>query len=343
MTKTKIRIVSTGSYLPPNVVTNDDLSSILETNDEWIRSRTGITQRHIASASQKTSDLATAALQNALSKANLEGDDLDAIILTTTTPDLIFPTTAIRVQHNIGMKKGFAFDIQTVCSGFVYAIYTAEKFLRSGDVKRVAVVGAEIMSRILNWDDRSTCVLFGDGAGAIILESYESQDDESDIIDVMLSSDPSLQEALYAQDNSFLHKNKSLEKILKFMQSEGISHEDKFGICMNGAAVFKNAVEGMTNMSLKILEKNKIPLGAVQWLLLHQANMRITKSVAERLQIPDNRVMESISECANTSVATIPISLDKYVRNNPELKRGDLILMATAGAGMTFSSCLLRW
>jgi 3-oxoacyl-[acyl-carrier-protein] synthase-3 len=340
----KIRIASTGSYLPPNIVTNDDLSGILETNDEWIRTRTGITQRHIAGVAQTTADLATEALQNALSAANLQGDDLDAIILTTTTPDMIFPTTAIKVQHNVGMKHGFAFDMQTVCSGFIYALYTAEKFLRSGDVRRVAVVGAEIMSRILNWNDRATCVLFGDGAGAIILESYESNDDNaSDIIDVMLLSDPSFQDALYARDNNAIYKNKTLEKIQPFIKFDPQLQSDTFGVCMNGAAVFKNAIEGMTNMSLKILDRNNIQLNDVKWLLLHQANMRITKSVAERLQIPSNRVMESISECANTSVATIPISLDKYVRNNPELKRGDLILAATAGAGMTFSSCLFKF
>ena len=266
----KIKIVGTGAYLPPNIVTNDDLSSILETSDDWIRTRTGITQRHIAGASQTTADLATEALQNALSAANLHGNDLDAIILTTTTPDLIFPTTAIRVQHNVGMKHGFAFDMQTVCSGFVYALYTAEKFLRSGDVKRVAVVGAEIMSRILNWNDRSTCVLFGDGAGAVILESYEGGDDSSsDIIDVMLLSDPSFQEALYAKDNTSIYKNKSLEKIQQLIKFDSQPQHDTFGICMNGAAVFKNAIEGMTNMSLKILERNNIPLSDVQWLLLH--------------------------------------------------------------------------
>ena len=341
MQNIKIKIVGTGSYLPPNVVTNDDLSTFLDTTDEWIKTRTGISQRHIANTSETTTSLATAALQNALSMANLNGKDLDAIIVTTTTPDLIFPSTAIRVQYNIGMEKGFAFDIQTVCSGFVYAIYTAEKFLRSGDVKRVAVVGSEMMSRILNWDDRSTCMLFGDGAGAIILESSPHG---SDIIDIMLSSDPSLQGALYATDSNCIDKNKSLSRITKFMQSEDIiNNTEEFGVHMNGSAVFKHAIDGMSEMSFKILAKNNISIKDVKWLLLHQANMRITKSVAEKLQIPENRVMHSIAECANTSVATIPITLDKYVRNNPELQRGDIILMATAGAGMTFSSGLIRW
>ncbi len=344
MNKIKIKVVGTGSYLPPNIVTNEQLSSVIETNDEWIKTRTGISQRHIAGPDENTSDLATKALQDALSHANLTGSDLDAIIVTTTTPDLIFPSVGVKVQQNVGMQNGFAFDIQTVCSGFVYATYTAEKFLRSGDVKRVAVVGAETMSRILNWNDRSTCVLFGDGAGAVILESYESDDPAgSDIIDVMLATNPSLQDALYACDNNFMTKNSSMDKIAKFLQSKRESSPQEFGIHMNGAAVYKNAVEGMTDISLKILERNKMSLSDVKWLLLHQANMRITKSIAERLQIAGNRVMESISECANTSVATIPISLDKYVKNNPELQRGDMILMATAGAGMTFSSALLRW
>lgn len=343
MNRIKIKVIGTGSYLPPNVVTNDDLSSILETNDEWIKSRTGISQRHIASSSQTTTELATNALKNALDMAGLKGDDLDAIIVTTTTPDLIFPSTAVRVQDNVGMTNGFAFDISTVCSGFVYAIYTAEKFLRSGDVKRVAVIGSETMSRIVNWHDRSTCVLFGDGAGAIIFEGYSAEkSDGSDIIDVMLMSDPSLQKALYALDEHYLQKNPSLEKLSNFIRLDP-PVEDSFGVHMNGSAVFKNAVMGMSDMSLKILARNNLSPQDVQWLLLHQANQRITQAVAERLQIPENKAMQSIEDCANTSVATVPVSLDKYVKNKTSLCRGDIILIATAGAGMTFSSCLLRW
>jgi 3-oxoacyl-[acyl-carrier-protein] synthase-3 len=200
------------------------------------------------------------------------------------------------------------------------------------------------MSRILNWDDRSTCVLFGDGAGAVILEGYKSDiSGDSDIIDIMLLSDSSLQSALFAVDKHYLNKNHTLEKISHFIQPISESKNDNFGVCMNGGAVYKNAVTGMTNMCLKILERNKMQLEDVDWLLLHQANQRITHAIAERLKIPLNRVMESIEECANTSVASIPISLDKYTRHNHELKRGDVILMATAGAGMTFSSCILRW
>ena len=344
MDKIKIRVIGTGSYLPPTVVTNDDLSTVMDTNHEWIKSRTGISQRHIASGDDTTSGLATKALQNALDMANLNANDLDAIIVTTTTPDLIFPSTAVQVQYNLGLNSGFAFDINTVCSGFVYATSTGEKMIRSGDVTRVAVVGSEIMSRILNWDDRSTCVLFGDGAGAMILEGYKSGiSDDSDIIDVMLKSDANLKDALFAVDKHYSHKNNTLEKIAKFIQPMRESKDHNFGVCMNGGAVYKNAVSGMTDMCLKILERNKIQLEDVDWLLLHQANQRITHAIAERLKIPVNRVIESIEECANTSVGTIPISLDKYVRNNPELKRGDIILMATAGAGMTFSSAILRW
>lgn len=344
MSKIKVRIVGTGSYLPPGVVTNDDLSTIIDTNHEWIKTRTGISQRHIASAKETTSGLATNALRHALDMANLSPNDLDAIIVTTTTPDLIFPSTAVQVQHNLGMNRGFAFDINTVCSGFIYAIYAIEKMLRSGDLTRVAVVGSEIMSRILNWDDRTTCVLFGDGAGAAILEGYKSDfSNDSDVLDVMLMSDPSLQQALFAVDEHYLNKNRTLGKIAKFIQPIDVSQNDNFGVCMNGAAVYKNAVAGMTDMCLKILARNKMQLEDVDWLLLHQANQRITHAIAERLKIPQDRIIESIEECANTSVATIPISLDKYVRHNPELKRGDIILMATAGAGMTFSSCILRW
>lgn len=344
MTRIKVKIVGTGSHLPSIVVTNDELSTVIDTNHEWIKSRTGISQRHIAGHNDTTSGLATKALQNALDMANLNANDLDAIIVSTTTSDLIFPSTAVQVQHNLGMNRGFAFDINTVCSGFVYATYTGEKILRSGDATRVAVVGSEIMSRILNWEDRSTCVLFGDGAGAVILEGYKSDVlDDSDIIDMTLMSDASLNNALFAADKHYLYKNHTLKTIAKFIQPISESTDNNFGVCMNGGAVYKNAVTGMTEMSLKILERNRIQPEDVDWLLIHQANQRITHAIAERLQIPLNRVMESIEECANTSVATIPISLDKSVRNNPELKRGDIILMATAGAGMTFSSAILRW
>ncbi len=344
MSKIKVKVLGTGSYLPPTVVTNDDLGTVIDTNHEWIKSRTGISQRHIAGNNDTTSGLATNALQNALEMANLNANDLDAIIVTTTTPDLIFPSTAVQVQYNLGMNHGFAFDISTVCSGFIYATYAVEKMLRSGNITRVAVVGSEIMSRILNWEDRSTCVLFGDGAGAVILEGYKSDiSGDSDILDIILTSDPSLQNALFAIDKNYLNKNHTLEKIKKFIQPMSESKNDNFGVFMNGGAVYKNAVAGMTDACLKILEKNSMQLEDVDWLLLHQANQRITHAVADRLKIPLNRVMESIEECANTSVSTIPITLDKHVRHNLKLKRGDIILMATAGAGMTFSSAILRW
>ena len=342
MTKIKIKIIGTGSYLPSKIVTNGDLSAILETDDEWISSRTGIKQRHIASPTENTSDLATHALKNALAMCNLEGNDLDAIIVITTTPDMIFPSTAIKVQYNVGMLKGFAFDMQTVCSGFVYGLYVAEKFLRTNAVKRVAIVGAEIMSRIVNWNDRSTCILFGDGAGAVILEAHQTTN-ASDILDVMLASDPSLQDALYARDTNVRLKNTSLNRLSHLIGDFISPNEEDFGIKMNGAAVFKNAVDGMVRMSLEVLERNNITHNDINWLLIHQANMRITHAVAEKLQIPLSKVMESITDCANTSVATIPIGLDKYVRNNPQLQRGDLLLVATAGAGMTFSSAIIRF
>lgn len=346
MNKYKIKVVGTGSYLPPNIVTNDDLGTIFETNDEWIKTRTGISQRHIANPDQTTTELGTKSLNKALEMANLNADDLDVIIVATTTPDLIFPSTAIQIQHNIGMRHGFGFDINTVCSGFIYATYIAQKFLQSGDVKRVAVVGTEIMSRILNWEDRTTAVLFGDGAGAVIFEAYQSTNQsDSDIIDIALMSNALLKDSLYAIDKSYFNKNHTLRHIEKFIQPQVSSvHDMKFGVCMDGSAVFKHAVSGMSDMSIKLLEKNHLQSQDVDWLLLHQANMRITSSVAEKLKIDENKVMESISTCANTAVATIPITLDKYVRDKSfNLQHGDIILMATAGAGMTFSSCLLRW
>ncbi len=350
MQKTKIRIIGTGSYLPHNIVTNNDLSAILDTSNEWIYERTGILQRHIAASNQSTADLATAALQNAIMTAGV--DKIDAIILATSTPDLIWPATAIQVQQNIGMYHGFAFDVQAVCGGFLYGLYIAEKILCSENistygkinpVRRIAVIGADVTSRILDWNDRSTCILFGDGAGAVILEAYEDDIQKSDIIDIKLFSDPRLKSSLYA---TRYHDRKNMQNITRFITDEQQDNVDT-GVFMNGKVVFKNAVEQMARMSQEILERNSIAVKDVNWVLPHQANIRIINAVAERLSVPNDIVMTSIAECANPVAATIPITLDKYVRfgdkNGKKVQHGDLLLLTAAGAGMTFGSGLLYW
>jgi 3-oxoacyl-[acyl-carrier-protein] synthase-3 len=335
----KIKIASTGSYLPKMVLSNSELSKIVDTTDEWITTRTGIKQRHIANGDETTTYMATKALKQALEQDKLEPNDLDALIVTTTTPDYIFPTTAVRVQKAINMTKGFAFDISTICSGFVYSLYVAQKILLSQDINRIAVVASERMSRILNWEDRNSCVLFGDGAAAMILEK-DNLREYSSIIDIKLSTKPQLCDALYGLYNPDLYNNPTLVKLEEFI-SLSVDKETKFGLHMQGQLVFKNAVEGFVESINNILLDNNMQSQDVQWLLLHQANQRITEAVAERLFIPKDKIMTSIADCANTSVATVPITFDRYYKQNA-IKGGDIIIMATAGAGMTFSAALIK-
>jgi len=316
------KIVGVGSYLPEKILTNNDLEQMLDTSDEWIQARTGIKKRHIADKNQKTSDLATIAVENALINANLNSNDLDALIVATTTPDLIFPATAVRVQNNIKMNSGFAFDIQAVCSGFLYALQLADSLIKSNKVKRVAIIGAETMSRIIDWTDRSTCVLFGDGAGSVILEKTESNEHQG-IIDIELFSDGSLQDILAV--------------------SGGVSggNLDK-KIEMNGREVFRYAVTKMPESIKSIMNKNQVTLENLDWVLLHQANERITKAVVDKLGINIEKAVSTVSHHANTSAASIPLALDHYVSNG-KVKTGDLIALAAVGGGLTWGSALLKF
>jgi 3-oxoacyl-[acyl-carrier-protein] synthase-3 len=335
----KIKISGTGSYLPKTVISNSQLSEIIDTNDEWITTRTGIKQRYIANSHETTTYMGKEALFKALEASNLKANDLDAIIVTTTTPDLIFPTTGVRIQSEVGMMRGFAFDLQTICSGFIYSLYIAHKMLISGAIEKVALVASERMSRILNWDDRNSCVLFGDAASAMILE-VNNQSDYSSIIDLELATKPDLQDALYGLSNPAPQNNPTLLKLHKFL----VIDEDntrQFGLQMQGQLVFKNAVEGFIEMAKNIMNKNNLYSDDLDWLLLHQANQRITEAVASRLYIPKEKIMTSIADYANTSVATIPITFDKYQKAQL-IKKGQIILMATAGAGMTFSAALIK-
>ncbi|MSO13969.1 beta-ketoacyl-ACP synthase III [Rickettsiales endosymbiont of Trichoplax sp. H2] len=317
---TSSKIIGVGSYLPDKILTNNDLEKIVDTSDEWIQERTGIKKRHIAGKNQLTSDLATIAVKNALKKANISANNLDAIIIATTTPDLVFPATAVKVQNNIGMQSGFAFDVQAVCSGFLYALQIADSLIISNKANRVAVIGAETMSRIIDWQDRSTCVLFGDGAGAVILE--KSEDKTNGILDIELFSDGKYQDILIVNG--------------------GVStgNLDK-KITMNGREVFRYAVTKMPESIEYIITKNNLSITDIDWVLLHQANQRIIKSVMERLNISTEKAVSTVANHANTSAASIPLALDQYV-SKEKIKSGELIALSAVGGGLTWGSALIK-
>lgn len=317
---TSSKIIGVGSYLPDKILTNNDLEKIVDTSDEWIQSRTGIKKRHIADKDQLTSDLATKALKNAIKYANIFPNDLDVIILATTTPDLVFPATAVKVQNNIEMHSGYAFDVQAVCSGFLYALQIADSLIKSNKANRVAVIGAETMSRIIDWNDRSTCVLFGDGAGAVILEKTE--DNNSGIIDIELFSDGKYQDILIVNGGV---SSGNLDK----------------KITMNGREVFRYAVTKMPESINSIVKKHNLTVEDLDWVLLHQANQRIIKSVLEKLELDIEKAIFTIQHHANTSAASIPLALDNYVSEG-KVKSGDLIALSAVGGGLTWGSALIR-
>ncbi|RST66654.1 beta-ketoacyl-ACP synthase III [Candidatus Aquarickettsia rohweri] len=317
---TSSKIIGFGSYLPDNILTNNDLEKIVDTSDEWIQARTGIKKRHIAGKNQLTSDLATIAVKNALKKANISANNLDAIIIATTTPDLVFPATAVKVQNNIGMQSGFAFDVQAVCSGFLYALQIADSLIISNKANRVAVIGAETMSRIIDWQDRSTCVLFGDGAGAVILE--KSEDKTNGILDIELFSDGKYQDILIVNGGV---SSGNLDK----------------KITMNGREVFRYAVTKMPESIEYIITKNNLSITDIDWILLHQANQRIIKSVMERLNISTEKAVSTVANHANTSAASIPLALDQYVSKG-KIKSGELIALSAVGGGLTWGSALIK-
>ena len=315
------KIISVGSYLPKKVLTNYDLEKFVNTSNEWIISRTGIVKRHIVDNNQKTSDLATKALINALINANMKPYDLDALIIATTTPDQIFPSTAVKVQNNIDMHNGFAFDIQAVCSGFLYGLQLGDSLIKSTKANKVAVIGAETMSKILDWKDRSTCVLFGDGAGAVILGKTDPHE-ESKIIDIELFSDGKLHDILDVQEGIFLG---NINKKLK----------------MNGREVFRHAVVKMSNSIKSIIDKNNLSLKSLDWVLLHQANERITQSVLQKLDIRFDKAISTIKIHANTSAASIPLALENYISRGL-VKSDQLIALSAVGGGLTWAAALIK-
>ncbi len=316
----KSKITATGSYLPKKILTNSDLEKIVDTTSEWIIERTGITQRHIAADDELTSDIATKAAQHLLKKSGFDVDEIEMIIVATTTPDLTFPSTATTVQAKLGAKNAFAFDIQAVCSGFIYALTVADNFIKSGQVKNALVIGAETLSRIVDWKDRNTCVLFGDGAGAALLQI---SDDESGIIATSLHSDGSLNDLLKT--------------------SGGPSSNQKSGfIEMAGKEVFKHAVDKMTKSVLSALSKAELTIKDVDLLVPHQANLRILNAVATRLELPEEKVILTVQNHANTSAASIPLALD-HANQNGKIKKDDVVVLEALGGGLTWGSVVIRW
>ena len=315
------RITGTGSHLPGAPVTNDDLVARgVDTNDQWVQERTGIRTRYFAADNQAASDLALIASQRALEAAGLTPDDIDLIIVATSTPDYVFPSTAALLQAKLGIKNGApAFDLQAVCSGFVYALTTAEKFIRSGSHKRALVVGAEVFSRLLDWNDRTTCVLFGDGAGAVVLEA-------SDTPGILASA---------------LHADGSYQNILSVPGNVcGGRVTGSPYVVMDGPAVFKFAVKVLGEVALEVCEQAGIEPAAIDWLVPHQANIRILQSTAKKLGLPMERVITTVADHGNTSAASVPLALDVAVRDG-RIKPGNRIMLEGVGGGFTWGAVLL--
>ncbi|MCL4713941.1 MAG: ketoacyl-ACP synthase III [Hyphomonadaceae bacterium] len=312
-------ILGVGSYLPQRVLTNDELARRVDTSNDWIVERTGIRERHIAADDERTSDLACRAAVAALKAAGREAKDVDLIILATTTPDLTFPATAARVQAELGVIQGAAFDLQAVCSGFVFALATADNFLIRGQAKTALVIGAETFSRIMDWEDRGTCVLFGDGAGAVVLEAGAG---ERGVISTFLRTDGRMHDLLYVDG--------------------GVSATGTIGkVRMVGNAVFRQAVEHISGAMLEACARAGVAIDEVDWFVPHQANQRILDGVARRLNIDAGKVVSTVALHGNTSAASVPLALDVAVRDG-RIKPGDLVLMEALGGGLTWGAALVR-
>ena len=314
-------LTGVGSYLPERVLTNAELAKRVDTSDEWIKERTGIGERHIAADDERTSDLACAAALNALKAAGRDASDIDLVILATATPDLTFPATAARVQAELGITKGAAFDLQAVCSGFIFALATADNFLARGQAQCALVIGAETFSRIVDWEDRGTCVLFGDGAGAVVLEGREEAADRG-VISTFLRTDGRMHDLLYVDG--------------------GPSETQTVGkLRMVGNAVFRQAVEHISGAMLEACARANVSLDEVDWFVPHQANQRILDGVARKLAIDVDKVVSTVALHGNTSAASVPLALDVASRDG-RIKKGDLVLMEALGGGLTWGAALVR-
>ena len=314
-------ILGCGGYLPKKILTNNDLSKKLNTSDEWIKTRTGINQRHIADKKQLNSDLGFEAAKKAIKNSKIKTSSIDLIIVATSTPDHTFPSTAAKIQGKLGIKKGFAFDIQAACSGFIYALSIADNFLSNNQASNALVIGSEIFSRILDWNDRSTCVLFGDGAGAIVLSKKKKMN--SGIISTELYSDGRFYDLLYVNG--------------------GVASNQKAGhIKMKGKEVFKHAVKKLVSSIQFSLKKNKLKKEDIDWIIPHQANKRIMDMSAVKLGIPKSKVIVTVDQHANTSTASIPLSLD-YALSKKIIKRGQIIVFEAIGGGLTWGCSILKY
>ena len=313
-----------GHYLPDRVVPNSEFETLLDTSDDWIRSRSGIERRHFAAEGQTTSDLAARAARAALADAGMEPDKIDAIIVATSTADLTFPSVATMVQAALGMTRGFAFDIQAVCAGFVYALANASALIAAGQAQRILVIGAETFSRLMDWTDRSTCVLFGDGAGALVLEAAEGNGTSADrgVLATDLHSDGRFKDLLYVDGGVSTHSTGMLR--------------------MQGKEVFRHAVEKLAQTAHTSLEKAGLTAEDVDWIVPHQANLRIITATAQRMQVPMERVVMTVQDHGNTSAASIPLALS-VGRQRGQIKEGDLIVTEAIGGGLAWGSVVLRW
>ncbi len=320
------RIIGCGSYLPERIMTNDELAVMVDTSDEWIVARTGIRQRHIAADGQTTSDIALAASRRAIAHAGIGADSIDLIVLATTTPDNTFPSTATKLQALLGITKGAAFDVQAVCSGFIYALSVADNFIKAGQAENVLVVGAETFSRILDWQDRATCVLFGDGGGAVVLSRREgaaNPEMKSGVLSTHLHSDGRYGDLLYVDGGP--------------SSTQTVGH-----LRMAGREVFRHAVVNLAAVVDEALGANNLTRDDIDWLVPHQANRRILDSTARKLGLGADRVVVTVDRHANTSAASIPLALDEAVRDG-RIEPGHLVLLEAMGGGFTWGAALLRW
>ncbi|MCM2254500.1 MAG: ketoacyl-ACP synthase III [Vicinamibacteria bacterium] len=328
MSKTRARITSLGRYVPPRVVTNAELEKLVNTNDEWIRTRTGIRQRHYAEPGTPTSEIALHACRDALAKRGLGADEIDLIIVATVTPDMTFPATACLLQEKLGASKAWGFDVSAACSGFLYALTTGAQFIENGVHKKVLVVGADVMTSILDFQDRATCVLFGDGGGAVLLEPGN---DGTGVLDFSHEVDGTGAQFLYMEAGGSRRpaSHETIDKRLHYVHQEG-------------GQVFKFAVRKMAEVSLKVLEKNGLTGADVDLFVAHQANIRIIDAAQQRLGLPDDKVIKNIDRYGNTTAGTIPLALGTAL-DEGRLKAGDTLVLASVGAGFTVGGVLLKW
>ena len=315
-------VESVGHYLPKRVVENSEFEATLDTNDYWIQSRTGIERRHFAAENETTSDMGIKAAQAALENADCKIDDVDAIILATSTADLTFPSAATMVQNGLGMRHGFAFDVQAVCAGFLYALTTANSMIASGQANRILVIGSETFSKLMDWTDRGTCVLFGDGAGAMLISAQEDETSNRGILATTLRSDGRYKDILYVDG--------------------GVSLQTTGHLRMEGKEVFRHAVEKLSTTALEAIDQAGLTTDDVDWIVPHQANKRILEGMSKRLRVPMDRVVMTVNNHGNTSAASIPLAMAIAVQDK-RIKQGDIVVTGAIGGGLAWGTAVIRW